>query len=127
MISFEDAQQIHDILIKRYGGTAGIRDVQSLKSALIRPFQIFENVDLYPDILSKATALIESIIVNHPFIDGNKRTGYVLMRLFLINNKIDINATEDEKYDFVIKIASGNSDYDEILDWLKAHTLKINE
>jgi death-on-curing protein len=126
MISFEDAEQIHDILIKKYGGTMGTRDERSLRSALIRPFQTFEDVDLYPDILSKAAALIESLISNHPFLDGNKRTGYVLMRLFLISNKMDIDATEDEKYEFVMNIAAGHTNYDKVLDWLKSNVIKIN-
>ncbi len=125
MISVEIAKQIHDMLVRKFGGTPGIRDVQSLESALIRSFQSFDNSLLYPDCISQSAALIESLISNHPFLDGNKRTGYVLMRLFLINNKMDINATEDEKYEFVMKIASGNTNYDEVLGWLRGHVLKI--
>lgn len=126
MISPEEAKYVHDELIKNFGGSNGIRDITALQSALIRPFQVFENNELYPDVLSKASALIESIISNHPFIDGNKRTGYVLMRLFLISNNIDIAASENDKFNFVISIASGRIKYNEILQWLQDHTSIID-
>lgn len=125
MISLKIAKQIHILLIKNFGGVDGIRGTQLLKSVLIRPFQTFNNINLYPDTLSKAAALIENVITNHPFIDGNKRTGYVLMRLFLISNNKDVVASENEKFEFVVSIASGIKKYDEILEWLKIHTSNI--
>jgi death-on-curing protein len=70
----------------------------------------------------KAAALVESIVINHPFVDGNKRTGYVVMRSFLIANGVDIKASQKEKYDFVISIASGNLKFEEIIEWLQNHT-----
>ena len=66
--------------------------------------------------------MVESILVNHPFMDGNKRTGYVLLRRYLLQNKIDINASEDQKYDFILSVASGKIKIDEILVWLQEHT-----
>jgi death on curing protein len=122
MISSIDAQRIHKILIEKFGGSPGIRDPGGLSSALSRPFQTFEGKDLYPSTLHKAACLIESILMNHPFIDGNKRTGYVLMRLFLIQNALDLKVGEQEKYDFVISIASGNKRYEDILRWLENST-----
>lgn len=76
MISVSEAILIQDILIEKFGGTRGIRDRGLLESALARPFQTFDNKDLYPTIVKKAAALIESILRNHPFVDGNKRIGY---------------------------------------------------
>jgi death on curing protein len=122
MISSIQAQQIHNILIEKFGGSPGIRDLGGLSSALSRPFQTFEGNDLYPSPLHKAACLIESMLMNHPFVDGNKRTGYVLMRLFLIQNSLDLKAGEQEKYDFVISIASGIKRYEEILQWLQINT-----
>ncbi|MFN2458233.1 MAG: type II toxin-antitoxin system death-on-curing family toxin [Chitinophagaceae bacterium] len=122
MISTSEALSIHNLLIKQFGGSAGLRDQQALTSALSRPFQTFQSDELYPSILHKASALIESIISNHPFIDGNKRTGYVLMRLFLIQNGYDIYSSQEEKFTFVINIASGVSGFDEILQWLQNNT-----
>ena len=126
MISVSEAILIQDILIEKFGGTRGIRDRGLLESALSRPFQTFDNKDLYPSVIKKAAALIESILINHPFIDGNKRIGYVLMRLFLIDNGLDIFANQDDKYDFVINIASGHFDFDKICTWLEKHTKERN-
>lgn len=68
--------------------------------------------------IDKSAAVIESIVRNHPFIDGNKRTGYTLMRLLLLSDGFNIKATEDEKYDFVIKIANGELTFEQIKNWI---------
>ena len=121
MISTKEVVEIHKLLIETFGGSDGIRDFSGLDAALAGPFQTFGNNDLYPTPINKAAALIESILINHPFIDGNKRTGYVLMRIFLISNGLDINATQEEKYSFVISIASGKNKLEEIIEWLNNH------
>ena len=126
MISVEDVEELHRILIKNFGGAYGIRDKASLESAISRPFQTFDNKDLYPSVIEKAASLIESILINHPFIDGNKRTGYALLRLFLLNSGFDITASKDNKYEFVINIASGTLKYDGIVSWLSLNTIKKN-
>jgi death-on-curing protein len=118
MIGLEDAIHIHEILVDKFGGTTGIRDIKLLESALSRPFQTFDKKDLYPTPVEKAAAIIESILKNHPFIDGNKRTGYVLMRLLLIESGLDILATQDEKYEFVVAIAKGNYKFNDIAKWI---------
>jgi death-on-curing protein len=123
MISFEEVEEIHKILITEFGGLHGIRDKEALSSALGRPFQTFDGKELYPTLIEKAASLIESILINHPFVDGNKRTGYVLMRLLLLENEKDINASHEEKYIFVINIASGESDFEMIVKWLTMHVV----
>ena len=127
MISFKEVEQLHQILIDKFGGSHGVRDKSALESAIVRPFQTFDGKELYPSILEKAASLIESILINHPFIDGNKRTGYTLLRLFLIQNGLDISASQDNKYVFVINIASGTLKYEGIVSWLKSNTLKLND
>jgi len=124
MIPTEDVISIHNLLIERFGGIKGIRDKNSLDSALNRPYQTFEGQDLYPSIIEKLAALIESIIKNHPFNDGNKRLGYTLCRLVLLENKMDLDAKEDDKYSFIIQIAENKLNFDEISDWLKKHVIK---
>jgi death on curing protein len=125
MIKIELVITIHELLIEKYGGIHGIRDIKSLESAIARPFMTFEKENLYPTPILQATSLIESLISNHPFLDGNKRIGYVMMRFFLMQNKIDLKATQSEKYDFVINIASGQLNFDQIKAWISDKTVNI--
>jgi death-on-curing protein len=122
MITIDEVLHIHQTLINDFGGIHGIRDISALESALARPFQTFDNKELYPSILEKAAALTESILINHPFMDGNKRTGYALLRLYLLSYGLDIIASSDNKYEFVINIASGTLKYEGIVTWLKGNT-----
>lgn len=93
-----------------------------LESALARPFQTFGGEDLYPDFFTKAAAIGESIIINHPFIDGNKRTGYVLMEAILRVGNLKITAANDDLYNFVIAISTGEKKFEEIVEWLEENT-----
>ena len=125
MIPIKEVEQIHNLLIDPFGGSHGIRDLSAPESALARPFQTFDNKELYPTPIDKAASLIESILHNHPFIDGNKRTGrtgYVLARLFLLQNGVDIKANQQDKYEFVMNIASGRMPFEEIASWLEKHS-----
>ncbi|NJN42076.1 MAG: type II toxin-antitoxin system death-on-curing family toxin [Flammeovirgaceae bacterium] len=105
--------------MERFGGTKGIRDRGILESAIGRPFQTFDGKDLYPDPVDKAAAIFESIVSNHPFIDGNKRTAYVLLRLILKRNQLDIEVDQDVKYNFVINAARGQLTFDKIKTWIE--------
>jgi death-on-curing protein len=125
MISVKEGEEVHKLVIEMFGGSHGVRDYNALNSALARPFQTFDNRYLYSGTLEKGASLLESILLNHPFIDGNKRTGYVLLRLFLIQNGVDISATQELKYELVIGIASGSTKYEQILLWLQKFTLII--
>jgi len=123
MIDIDDILIIHEFLINKFGGIHGVRDHNLLQSAVARPFQTFDKKDLYKSHSEKAAALIESIVTNHPFIDGNKRTGWVLMRLYLMENGLDIRASQADKYNFVISIASNKLPFHEVVDWIKRHTI----
>lgn len=125
MINILDVLGLHKLLIDRFGGSFGVRDEGALDSAINRPFMTFDGVDLYQSPIEKAAALIESLAKNHPFVDGNKRTAYYLSRKYLNQNNIEIIAKEDEKYDFVINIASGNYSFEDIIDWLNKNTQSI--
>jgi death-on-curing protein len=124
MIDIEVAIYFHENLIKKFGGSKGIRDRGGLDAAINRPFATFHNLDLYPTPIEKAAALFESIIVNHPFIDGNKRTAYVLMKFLLFKNGIIIKANKDEIYQIVIAASMGEIRFDEIKIWLQLKTSK---
>lgn len=92
------------------GHTPQVRDFGLLESALARPRASVFGQDAYPTIHEKAAALLESLVKNHALIDGNKRLGWVTMRLFYGYNGYTISATEDEKFDLVIAVATGELD-----------------
>jgi len=126
MIEVEFVIKVHEILINEFGGTHGIRDLNGLKAALARPYASFEQKELYTSIFSKAAALIESLISNHPFIDGNKRVGYFFLRYYLLIQHYDLKASQKEKYDFVMDIAIGKLAFDAIEVWIEEKSKKIN-
>ncbi len=126
MISLEQVIKIQDILIDKFGGAKGIRDLAQLESALSRPYQTFGGIELHENQFHKAAAIIQSLLINHPFIDGNKRIGYVVMRLILLEKGWEIIATQDEKYSFVINIASGKMEFNEIANWIQSNAIRIS-
>jgi len=108
-------------IIQQSGGTIGLRDEGLLESAVYRPQASFGGQDLYPDLLSKVAALGHSIILNHPFVDGNKRVGFEAMRLMLRLNGYDLHASFEAKFDFVMEIAKGKLTEQGIADRLNRH------
>ncbi len=124
MITIQEVLLIHERSIRDFGGSLGVRDYAMLESAVNRPYTTFNNLELYPKIEDKAASILESIVKNHPFIDGNKRTGYILMRFLLLKNGKDIKASEEEKYNFVINVASGKLNIDEIKNWINVRLIE---
>ena len=124
MIDLKTVESIHNILIDKFGGGKGIRDLGALEASLARPYATFDQKDLYPAPIDKAAAIFESLIINHPFVDGNKRSVYVLMRLILLADNLDIIASQNEKYNFVISASKGEIRFDQIKEWLNLHVSK---
>jgi death on curing protein len=112
-------------MIQKHGGSDGVRDMNMLDSAINRPFATFAGSDLYTDIYLKGGALVQSIVKNHPFVDGNKRTAFTSCYVFLNKNKIQIIATKSEVVEFMSEVANKNLSVDEIANWLKSHSTKI--
>lgn len=127
MISVDKALLIHSTAISKSGGADGIRDKGLLEGALSRPFATFDAIDLYHDVAQKAAAIMESILINHPFVDGNKRKGYILMRSILMANNVDLMASEDEKYNFTIKVAEGKMDVEENTIWIENNIIPLKK
>lgn len=122
MIDINTAIYIHEVLIDKIGGSTGIRDKGALEASLSSPYATFDKIDLYPTVIDKAAALFESLIINHPFIDGNKRTAYVLMKFILFKEGIFITTSEKEKYKMVIAASKGELRFDGIKLWLYSKT-----
>ncbi len=109
-LSLEEIIEIHNDQLKRYGGLAGIRDIELLKSAISIPAAGFGENYLHTDIFEMAAAYLYHIVRNHPFTDGNKRTGAVASIVFLIMNGIEVNADEDSFERTVLLAAEGAMD-----------------
>ena len=119
-IDERDALALHDRLLALHGGAVGLRDDGLLKSALARPQQHFAYAES-PDIVDMAAAYTWGIVRNHPFVDGNKRTGFVVGILFLELNGYRFNASEGDTAQMVLQLASGNLDEAGYIAFLRAH------
>ncbi|XGB40286.1 MAG: type II toxin-antitoxin system death-on-curing family toxin [Cyanobacteria bacterium LVE1205-1] len=118
--------ELHRRILEQSGGALGIRDLGLLESAIAQPRMTFDREDLYPSLLEKAAALGFSIIMNHPFVDGNKRTGHAATELLLVLNGLEISASVDEQERVVLAIVSGELGREAFVEWLQQHTAPAN-
>ena len=103
-------------------GVLEVRDMGLLDSAAMRPQSVVFGTESYPMLADKAAALMESIVGNHPLVDGNKRLGLAAVVLFYEMNGVPLKMTNDQAYDFTIKVASGKAKYIEIAQQLAEWT-----
>ncbi len=125
-IEERDALALHDKLLALFGGAAGLRDNSLLKSALARPQQIFAYAD-DPDMIDLAAAYIAGIVRNHPFIDGNKRTGFVAGALFLELNGFRFTASEENAAQAIMNQAAGTLDEAGLIAFLRENVVNNPE
>jgi len=118
-LTVEQVLRIHTRSIEQSGGDAGVRDLGMLESAVAQPRASFRGEDLYPKLADKAAALAFSLIMNHPFTDGNKRTGYGAMMMFLSRNGHTIAAPLDEHASVFLRLAAGELDREGFLAWVR--------
>jgi len=121
-LTAEQVLFIHARLITETGGSHGVRDLGMLLSAIGRPQTSFDDQDLYPDLFRKAAALLDSLIRNHPFVDGNKRTGITAAALFLRFNGYELHATNSELEKLALEAARSQQNVDNIATWFQANT-----
>jgi len=126
-LTAEQVLFIHARLITETGGSHGVRDLSMLLSAIGRPQASFDNQDLYPDLFSKAAALLDSLIRNHPFVDGNKRTGITAAALFLRMNGYRLTATNSELEKITLEVAQAQLKVAIIAAWFQANTQPQND
>jgi death on curing protein len=106
-LTIEEVLRLHDRVIERTGGSAGVRDRGALESAVAQPQMTFSGDDLYPTLPEKAATLCFSLAMNHPFVDGNKRTAHAAMEVFLILNGFEIRSSVDEQEAMMLSLATG--------------------
>jgi death-on-curing protein len=112
---------IHHEMIEQFGGAHGVRDMGALESAVFRP-----QTGYYADAIAEAAALLESLAINHPFIDGNKRVAFGAADVFLRMNGFEITATPDAAYEFLIGLfEAGTFTFAKLEPWLRANVRQI--
>ncbi len=117
-LTIAEVLAMHEDLIERYGGVAGVHDAGLLESALYRP-----QTGYYDDLIEEAAALWESLAQNHPFLDGNKRTAFAATYTFLAINGAPLRASSDEAYGFIADLYErGAFNFQALVVWLRAHT-----
>lgn len=120
-LSVEDAIAFHDDQIKIFGGAEGIRDLGQLASAMFRPQSGY-----YDDLIAEAAALWESLAVNPPFVDGNKRTSFIVTDVFLQLNGLLIDAADDDIWKFKLGLfETGEFNFQNLEIWLRKNTRKL--
>jgi len=120
-LSRDEALEIHRALVERFGGLAGVRDLGLLESALYRP-----RTGHYEDLAEMAAALFESLIMNHPFVDGNKRVAFFATDIFLRLNGYKLKVDAKNAHQFLIGLLENNCcTFDQLLPWIRKHVVKI--
>ena len=120
-LSRDEALEIHHVLLERFGGPAGVRDTGLLESALYRP-----RTGHYADLAEMAAALFESLIMNHSFIDGNKRFAFFATDVFLRMNGYQLKVDADKAHRFLIGLLENHCcNFDQLLPWIRENVLKL--
>ena len=123
-LTSEQVLFIHSRLIDATGGCHGIRDTGLLKSAVARPQATFEGRDLYSDIFHKTAALMESLVKNHAFIDGNKRTAITSCAIFLEINGYSLTVSQKKLEHFALDMATDKTSFNDAVRWFSKHSDK---
>ncbi len=118
-ISIDQVEALQESQIEAYGGLGRIRDRGALESAVARPARTFGGEDLYPDVAAKAAALMHSLVMNHPFVDGNKRVGAQAAIVFILVNESDLNVSSDELVSMTLAVARGEVDAESLAIWFR--------
>jgi death-on-curing protein len=120
-LTVADVLLLHSLAIDNFGGSHGLRDLGLLESAVGRPKATYGGEELYPDIYLKAAALVHSLLLNHQFVDGNKRTAMFAVMTFLELNGFKFEAQQKEVVDAALWIENDKPEIEEIAKWLKSH------
>jgi death on curing protein len=121
-LSLAEVLEIHQDQVARYGGASGIRDIELLKSARGMPSATYGGQFLHGDIFEMAAASLFHLVKNHPFVDGNKRTGAVAALVFLALNNFDFDAPEDDFAEMVLAVVRGDLDKADVAVFIRRFT-----
>ncbi len=117
--------ELHRRIIVQSGGADGIRDLGLAESALAQPRMSFGGSELYPTLAEKAAALCFSLVMNHPFVDGNKRIGHAAMETFLVMNGFELDADIDDSETVILRLAAGELGRMPFTKWVGEHVTDV--
>jgi death-on-curing protein len=123
-LSFEQILDLHAFQIERYGGSGGLRDRGAVESAAARPAMTFGGEDLYGDLAAKAAALMHSLVMNHAFVDGNKRVGAHAALVFILINGHEPTMTPKELEETALAVARGEMDVEPLTIWFRQRLVR---
>ena len=118
-LSVEQVLALHRVLVGQFGGASGVRDRGALESAVARPAMTFGGEDLYGDLAAKAATLMHSLVLNHPFVDGNKRIGVATAEFFLERNASTFEASDEELEQLTLAVAEGKVAVEALAIWFR--------
>lgn len=121
-LTLEEILRLHYELIQDFGGSHGVRDEARIRSVVEAPHQSVFGQDQYADVYQKAAVYMRNIIGDHPFSDGNKRTGVTVAGVFLMRNGFVLTASPKELEDFAVQVAVDHLDVPAIAEWLREHS-----
>ena len=122
-LTLGELMELHRRIIEQSGGADGIRDLGLAESALAQPQMSFGGKELYTTLAEKAAALCFSLVMNHPFVDGNKRIGHAAMETFLVMNGFELDADVDDSESVILRLAAGELDRPSFTQWVTAHMI----
>jgi death-on-curing protein len=123
-LTLDEVLELQRRVIAQFGGAKGVRDLGALESAVAQPHMSFSGQECYPTLVDKASALAFSLVMNHPFVDGNKRIGHAAMEAFLLLNGLEIVADTDDQEKVFLALASGSADRQVFTEWVRSHVAK---
>lgn len=123
-LTLREVLELYYQIMKRTGGSTGVQNLGALESAVAQPRMSFDGEELYPTLIEKASALGFTLIMNHPFLDGNKRVGHAAKETFLLLNGHEIDATMEDQEQVILQVASGALGRKEFTDWLGRYVVE---
>lgn len=120
-LSLAEIIELHAVIVQQSGGSPELRDREGLESSVAQPHQTFGGEDLYPSVLQKAAALCYFLVMNHPFVDGNKRVGHAALEVTLVLNGFELAAAVDEQARLFLNLASGELSREQFTEWVTTH------
>lgn len=126
-LSLAQVVELQQAVLAAFGGLAGIRDRGSLEASIARPAMTFGGEDLYPDLPSKAAALLHSLVLNHPFVDGNKRAGAAAAELMLEINGVELQASDEEFEGVALATARGEMSAEALAIWFRQRSRPLDQ